>query len=441
MDEEAQKAIDEALHIFQENKIQEQPPAAPIDTLPTPTKPAGQEPEEDPMKQPDSQEAEPPVITELEREPDTHPHSRSKRHWWGLAGLATAIISITVIVVLVILPLFHPIATVTIIPSVATVTATGTAEVQGRNLAPVTTSQAKTVPATGTGHQAARAAQGNITFYNGFTAAQTIPAGTLLQTASGVQVVTNEDAIIPAANPPTQGQATVMAHALQTGPAGNIRAYSVYGACCRAYILAANTAFTGGQDARTFQAVTQSDIDNAQAALKTSLMQSMDATFRAQLQQGEAVTPPDCTLKTASDHKAGEEGTQVSVIVTASCRAYAYQTGDVQAQATRILAAAATQQLGNGYVVTGNPQVTVTGTSASGSLLRLALKTQGTMAYQFSQEQLQAIKHHITGMDKADAAAWLTHQRGVKAVSIDVSAGATLPQDTNAIRCTLLYAA
>lgn len=437
MDEEAQQAINEALHIFEETKHPEpQPPTAPIDTLPTQEQP--------PEQQSDAQEPEePPVVAELERETDTRPRKRSKRHWLGLAGLMAGIISVTVIVMLVILPLLHPTATVTIIPAVATITATGTVEAQGRSLAPVTASQAKTVPATGTGHQDARAAQGTITFYNGYTAAQVIPAGTLLQTASGVQIVTDTDAYVPAASPPMQGQATVLAHALQTGPAGNIKAYSIYGACCRAYILAANTAeFTDGQEARLFQVVTQNDIDNAQAALKRSLMQSMDATFRAQLQQGEVFAPPDCKVTPISDHKAGEEGTQVNVTVTASCSAEAYQTGDMQAQATRILTAAANEQLGDGYTVTGDPHVTVTSASARESLLRLTVKVQGTMAYQFSQAQLQTIKSHIAGMDKADAAAWLARQRGVKAASIDVSGpGATLPQDTSVIRCAVLYMA
>lgn len=443
MDEEAQKAINEALHIFQENKTPEpQPLATPIDTLPISEQPPEQQPEEAPDTQPatPAQEPEPPIVTELEREPDAP--KRKQRHWLGLAGLAAAIISLTVIVMLLVIPLFHPTATVTIIPAVTTITATGTTEVQGRDLTPITTSQAKTVPATGTGHQDARAGSGEITFYNGYTAAQTIPAGTLLQTASGVQVVTDADATVPAANPPTQGQATVPAHALQTGPAGNIRAYSIYGACCRAYILAANTAtFTGGQDARTFQAVAQSDIDNATNAVKSSLMQSMDATFREQLQQGEAATPPNCKVTPVSDHKAGEEGTQASVTVTASCSASAYQTGDVQAQATHMLTAAANEQLGEGYIVTGDPHVTVIGASVSGSLLRLTVKAQGAMAYQLGQGELQSIKNHIAGMDKADAAAWIARQPGIKAVSIDVSAGGSLPSDTNAIRCTLLYAA
>jgi len=89
--------------------------------------------------------------------------------------------------------------------------------------------QARTVPATGTGHQEARSAQGSVTFYNDYTEGQTIPAGTLLQTADGVRIATGESAYVPPASPPMQGQATVPAHTLEPGPAGNIRAYSIYG--------------------------------------------------------------------------------------------------------------------------------------------------------------------------------------------------------------------
>ena len=434
MDEEAAKAIEAAMRIVQQ-KAQAQPEGASPEPQAV-TEAPGEEPAQEP------QEAERPASVEPAYEAGIRPRGGGKRRWPGIAGLMACVISVTVLILLVALPLVRPAASVTIIPTQATVTANAAVQVTGRALPTVTLSQARTVPATGIGHQDAQAAHGSITFYNGYTETQTIPAGMLLQTASGVQVVTDASAVVPPANPPTQGQATVPAHALETGAAGNIRAYSIYGACCRAYILVENTAaFIGGEQARTFQAVTQSDLDAATNSLKTSLMQSMNAAFEAQLQQGEASAPPDCAIRTASDHRAGEEGSQASVTVTATCVAQAYQTQEAQAQVTQSLTAAARRQLGDGYVLTGDPRITVTDAYASGSALRLDVKAQATMAYQFGQGQLQAIRSRIAGMDKAQATAWLARQRGVRAVSIDVSAGTALPQDVSAIRCTLLYQA
>jgi hypothetical protein len=73
-------------------------------------------------------------------------------------------------------------------------------------------------------HQSAQAAHGIITFYNAAPYAQIVTAGTLLTEADDVQIVTDTDAVIPAAVYPLFGQSNVQATSIQTGPAGNIRA-------------------------------------------------------------------------------------------------------------------------------------------------------------------------------------------------------------------------
>jgi hypothetical protein len=108
---------------------------------------------------------------------------------------------------------------------------------------------------------------------------------------------------------------------------------------------------------------------------------------------------------------------------------------------TESLTQAANKQLGDGYSMTSDPQTSILDASRKGSALTLHVKGVTTMAYQFSQGQLQTIKSKIAGMNKAQAQVWLAHQPGIRAVSIDVSEdGATLPQDTNSIHCTLLSA-
>ncbi|HEY7416587.1 MAG TPA: hypothetical protein VH593_15455, partial [Ktedonobacteraceae bacterium] len=103
-----------------------------------------------------------------------------------LGGLLGLLVAVTLIITVVV-PLLTPAATVTIIPVQASINTTATVQVMGRSLPSVTLTQAKTVPATGTGHQDAKAAHGSVTFYNGYTQAQDIPGGILLQTVSGIQ--------------------------------------------------------------------------------------------------------------------------------------------------------------------------------------------------------------------------------------------------------------
>jgi hypothetical protein len=125
------------------------------------------------------------------------------------------------------------IATVTIIPKSQQVTLSGTLQL-GRVLPPLTISQSQTTPTTGKGHQDAQAATGYITLYNGQFQNVTIAAGTILTGASGIEVVTEQDATIPAGNPPSYGQVNVSAHAIRPGVRGNILAYDINQACCAA---------------------------------------------------------------------------------------------------------------------------------------------------------------------------------------------------------------
>ena len=436
MDEEAAKALNEVLNILHENAELQQSPTIPVET---PSSQEHQQEEEPSVIRPDAHK--PPIALDLKgSKAKSNTHKGSKRQWFQFLALAVASITLTVIIVLVIMPLFQPVATVTIIPSVTTITTTSTIQVQGRTLSTLTLTQVRTDQTTGTGHQEAQTGHGAVTFYNAAPTVQTVPVGTLLTGQDGTQVVTEQDAVIPAASMPTEGQATISAHAVQVGPAGNIKGGEIYGACCRLNVFVANGPFTGGQNARTFPMVTQSDLDTATRTLQASMTLSTTASLRAELHQGEANTPPTCTTKITSDHKVGEEAIKVSTTLTATCTASAYQTQDVQTQMKAHLTQATQAQLGDGYSMATDPVITVEKSRMQGNLLTLLVKGQAAMAYQF-QEQLQRIKQHLAGMSKAQATAWLAHLPGVGSVSIDINGTdtTTLPRDTSAIHCTILY--
>jgi len=230
------------------------------------------------------------------------------------------------------LTMFSPSATVTIIPISTRITTTRTItivssnanaaqqQVPGRLLDTITLSQAQTVPTTGIGHQQAQAAHGLITFYNALPAPQTIPSGELLTGADGVEVVTLQEAAIPAGTLATNGQVTVPAQAVNVGPGGNIAAGDIYGKCCHDDVFVSNDPFRGGQDARSYQMVTQQNIDSAVSSIKASLDQSVQAALRQQVQPNETlVTPIPCFSTVTPDHKTGEEASHVQVTVSETC--------------------------------------------------------------------------------------------------------------------------
>ncbi|QBD78113.1 hypothetical protein EPA93_19775 [Ktedonosporobacter rubrisoli] len=378
-----------------------------------------------------------------------HPHA------WLFAALSLCLLAVLIGAVCWFVPFWLTSATVTITPNAASISTTFTAtirtegatsqsqEIDGRRLAPLRIMQTRTVPATGTGQQLAQAAQGRITFYNGLTQAQVIPAGTLLQTTSGVQSVTDQSATIPPAVPPVQGSVAVAAHALSTGPAGNISADAIYGPCCRAYVLAANLhAFSGGQDARTYHMVTQSDLDNAATPLQTSITQSLQDRFRIQVHTHETLlTPVACHSQVNSDHRPGEEATQATIQVSVACTGIAYQTQALARLVRQQLDRQAMQEQGAGYSLISPIQTALHLDQTTTSATTVTITATGSYGYQLSPAKQEQFREQIAGKSRRQAVQFLAQQSGIAHVAITMNGRdpATLPTDNNRIHITVLY--
>ena len=203
----------------------------------------------------------------------------------------------------------------------------------------ISMTRSQIVPTTGRVHVPAAQARGLVTFYNSLTQPQVIDAGTLLIGADGEQIVTDQAAYVPAGDYTSNGQATVWAHALNTGVEGNVKVGDISGPCCRAFIQAVNSAFSGGHDARDIQAVAKSDIDNAASNLLAQLQQSLQARLSALLSPGNTlVTPVPCSTHTASSQAVGTQATQVMVTVTQSCTPAAYNVSELERSLASLIA-------------------------------------------------------------------------------------------------------
>ena len=335
-----------------------------------------------------------------------------------------------------------PTATVTLMPKSQTVTLPGTLQL-GRILAPLTLIQSQTVPTTGKGHQIARAATGFITFYNGQLNSVSVPAGTILTSASGMPLVTDQDAVIPpadpTANPPIFGQVTVAAHATHEGKAGNIPAYTINAPCCSASVLAKNTtAFHGGLDEREYQTVTQSDINAVTATLKPAVAQSMQAAFQTYIQQSEGVYLFPCAPRVTSDQKPGQEATQVKVTASETCSAVAYNSQELRGKGTDLLTHQAVQTLGTGYSLIGDVQVSITQATVTRTIPTLTFSCQGIWVYALDTTSQEHIKTIIAGKTKQEALQILAALPGIEQASIRWDEDTKLPESLNAIHFVIL---
>ena len=330
-----------------------------------------------------------------------------------------------------------PIVIVTVVPRSQTVHLTGTLQL-GRVLVPITLSQSQTVPTTGKGHQDPKQATGFITFYNGLLSEQTVPAGTLLTGSDGVEITTNQDANIPSAAPPIEGQATITAHAINSGSQGNISAKDINEACCAVSILAVNfTPFHGGQDERDFQTVAKSDIVTVATPLKTAVQQDMQKALQGELKPNEQLQTLPCHPTVASDHQIGEEARLVTVTVSVACSAIAYDTKALEIKATQLLTTQAVRKLGTGYTLLGSVQVSVIQATAQ-PRPTLVLSYQGIWVYAISNREQQRIKSLITGKSYQQAMQVLKALPGVERVSIQFDENTKLPKDSRYIHLELI---
>ena len=222
---------------------------------------------------------------------------------------------------------------------------------------------------------------------------RTVPAGVaVLSSSSGVQLITEQAVSVPPATFPLTGQARVQAHALTAGPGGNLAPFAVNGPYSAALYVRNLAAFTGGQDARTYQAVTRDDLAEARATLHTALMRGMQATLQQQLHVGEALVLDTCPEESTSSAQVGEEATRVQVTLTLTCpAARAYLQQDLETAVQGLLSAQVMHHFGSAYVLMvgsvspGTPQHVL---RIGSDRLSLTLTASGTAVFQVRQADL-----------------------------------------------------
>jgi hypothetical protein len=389
------------------------------------------QPEADTPEEPvtDAQFAE-PVEGEVLFDP---PKPRGIAIKWLLPIVAVAVLA-AMLTDLVVLPLFTQSATITITPQRQTVTTGGDIPIPATLLVHKATVLSEQVAATGTAHQPATAAHGLVTFYNALQSAQTIPAGTMLTSASGTNIVTDADAVIPGGTLRTNGSTTIAAHATVTGYGGNMPAGSINGPCCREYVFAYTSAFSGGQPARDYPTATAQDIAAATKDLTTLTTSQITAQAEALAPAGQAMTAPLCQSATASTPEPGAEAARITVSLTSDCTIYGYTRATLETQQTQLFNHALDEQ----FVLAGSIHSTITSNSYHGGTLVLSLTLTGEAVYRFQGSEIQAMQQLVRGKSRTAATAILLGLHGVQTVGIQIDNGrATMPDSADAIRIAI----
>jgi hypothetical protein len=133
-------------------------------------------------------------------------------------------------------------------------------------------------------------ATGSITIYNGSMFAQSLPKDFILTTAEGIELITDASIAIPPGNPPTYGTATVSAHAVVGGGAGNIAPFAINQNYGGALYIRNLTPFTGGKEGYSVPVITSQDIQTARDTASTNAFTFVSQQSLAFCRKTEKVT-------------------------------------------------------------------------------------------------------------------------------------------------------
>jgi len=315
----------------------------------------------------------------------------------------------------------YPTVTVSVVPVEKSQALIFHLSISTRHLAPITLMESLSANTTGKGHQDARSASGTLTFYNGEFTPETIAAGTVFTGSDGVQVVTDRFVMIPAATPPYLGWASVTAHAVAVGAAGNIRAGDINKACCFPSVEVKNTMpFIGGTYKRYYRAVAKVDVDTPVSELKHMLSQQIAAAFL--LRPGEALQKSNCMFGVSSNHRIGDEADTVKLTVAHTCQGVAYDQQALARESTDFFKMRGNP--GPHFMLVGAVQASIISVSP------LFVRCHGLWAYILKQSYQRNLASAIAGDTPVQARAYLLRSGVITRAAVTQD----LPKDPDYIR-------
>jgi len=295
----------------------------------------------------------------------------------------------------------------------------------------VTITLSQTAKTTGTGHQDATYATGLVTLYNALPSPQEVPQGQLLIGTDGIHIVTDQDAYIPAGTLSVNGQVTVSARTTTRGSQENIAAGDISGACCRDYVFARNSQFSGGQDARDFSVVSKPDVDTLTQSLSSQVDQQIQQDFAKQILPTETMTPPLCSQAVGVTPRLGEEATTVTVNITKTCSAASYSQASFMEQVQKQMQ----NIVGKNYSPVGIPQVKIVTTSVKENSVKISALVNGTMIYHFRKADMDALKRRVAGKSKEQVGQIILKWHDIQLVGMQLEYNqGSLPGDPERIR-------
>lgn len=257
---------------------------------------------------------------------------------WLEAILLLVVLVLSIVAVTGLVAFIVPVATVTLVPAqeprAETISVTARTDSEAPNYSDKTLPARRigqrvevegTIPTTGSGTAPEGFAEGSVVFTNRNPVPQEIPPGTLVSTSTGsnVSFATQTPASVPGGR---GAQVTVPIRAVEPGPAGNVRAFSIntVEGSLAVSLNVINPSATGGGTVKEVAVVEQADKEKLRAELEQQAKQKAYLALGELLNEGEFVPPEtvgtlvvDETYDRFTDEAADELTLRLRLLATA----------------------------------------------------------------------------------------------------------------------------
>ncbi len=344
-----------------------------------------------------------------------------RRRSTGALFMAWGSVLVALLIVMVALAVVVPTATVAVTPETRQVTESLVYGVRGASVVleagivpfDVTTDlQFETsIPTTGERFVPDGSAAGQVTLSNASTVEQSVPAGTeLMSTVDGISFVTDQDVVIPAADPfgsQSFGSAAVSVTAVTPGSPSNIGPGQLAGQLDANIFYTNREAMTGGTELR-IATVSEADIQQLRDVATQSLNAQAAAALDAELPVDGRLIDSTTTIaepQMSFSSQAGADATEISVSATSTVSAMAYNASELTELAESSAAAQLESATPQGFdldgeaITIGEPRLL----TKAGEAPAFEVALSAPAVAEVTEDQRDALRDAATGADAGTA--------------------------------------
>lgn len=263
-------------------------------------------------------------------------------------------------------------------------------------------------------------ATGSVTISNALDTPKTFPAGTTINTPSGLKFLLMESVTVASASGSAGnllvGKAPAKITAAQIGSDSNLTAGTTFRVASFAVtqISALNeTAFSGGSS-RTVAAVDKNDISSLRSQLSSSLNSSLKDKLSSQLSPDQLLLAETLQTETPTesfDHKLGDAADSLTLSLSLSASATAVSRSDIFA----LVKGQIQSQIPEGYEFSGDPEFTFSVLKASATKATIQTQAKASLLPRFDSAQ---IAQAVSGKSLPVASTYLESLPGVSHVDV-----------------------